>query len=667
MNTKKTEFAIVLLLFAVALIFLLYRIDFGLPGKYVFNGKPVPLWFPDEEWRVATIKYYLTPQAKMIIFSHPPLQDFLVCALLLKERISTGTLPPDWLISLISRCISAFSVALSAVLLYLIGKRFGRIAGIVAAIAFIIAPITSVVGKDGKPFALSGVFLLMAIHFSLRVVEDQSPERNYKYIGRFLGLAGMSSYLSAFFFHLPVLTYLFANKARTGDFLTRPNTGPSIAHHKRRPIVFMLVCMLFTVTFSLCLTFGKPFMFHFGELIYNAMFHQKPFHFHLNTINILYAQLKAFSLLLLFLQILLFLYYVMRQRLSRFTIFGGLAFWEISYKHLVLLIVVILALAAVLNPLSPLSLMKFIDNLHPEQASGPNGYYGLYAGPVSVPGYFSSIIPAAIGLPLYVLSAIGIIYVLMQGDLIKWLLLLTFAPFFLKLAAWNLTYYSASRYGFLAYFALYLSSGILLADALRSKALTVRLAGATLLVLVSVYTFLSTTGYLRSLDHHQDARVKAAQWILENLTEEDSIAISSDNDLPRCLGPVLNVCDVDKYRYADFPEYCVMDGFEFHVVNLYFQLTPSGYRYTMNDWWPSERPPTDYDLAIYDGMVNQRTYRLAAKICSSVPEVFGVAFDHRFLDDPAASYHKTVYLFERIDKARNKDQQCNSSLILSSP
>jgi len=313
-------------------------------------------------------------------------------------------------------------------------------------------------------------------------------------------------------------------------------------------------------------------------------------------------------------------------------------------------IIVVLGVATVLNPLVPVSILKFLN----EKLRYLNlnvGYYGLYPGDQSAESFLLAIFPQSIGIPLLILSAIGIAILLFSRGHKKinvYFLIFLFLPFFVQIMTWNSTF-RASRFAFTFFYLLFLISGIFLSSLVHHRRLPFKLLGTVLFVSTIFHTFFFSVAYTQTRTYPSDGRVKTAQWIRRNLDQNTTLGVRSAVDLPRNLGPIDHLAGYKYVLYEDLPDYCIIDGFEYLVLDRYFERVRNNYTYSDTDWWPSRRGPDQNDIKTYDDIINGKRYKLIRVISSTYPRFLGLKFNMSLLFDPAEYYHRYFYIFRRLD------------------
>jgi hypothetical protein len=640
-----------LLLGAGALAFQIQHLAFGLPEAYNFHGFLVPSWFPDESKEIAQIQSLLAPKTSLVFFSYPPFQYLIVAFVLLPLRLLEGQLPPEWMLALTSRYVSAISVAGSSALICLIGSRFNRVAGAIAGALFAVSPIAALIGRDTKPIALGGLMLLAGIWMGFRIVDRGLSARRCIAVGSFLGLSAMCSHLSVSYFHLPVLCCLLRTKHERGQFF------PPVAQNRQQSkskgpalLAAVAVVLIMSCGFALYLTvFHKAFLLDLAGRIWDSQAHGRPFRFHLPEVEAHYEQLKGALALVTAALVFLLFYLGFRRRLSRLVLLGSLRWYEASYGAVAAVVVGVLVVSSVLNPLVPFSLLRWTQAMRP-YLGGDIGYYGFYPGELGPPSFFLSILPQCLGSPLLLVSAIGLVCLLCARGT-PWphrhLLLLTFLPFGLQILTWN-TSFRASRFAYTLVFLACLLSGLFLSMLCRHRHAGLRALGWAASFAVFAYTAVYAVAYVETRSYDQDGRVKAAEWVLANVPKDASIAVTSRAQLPRLLGPLEGV---PGYRYVsleDQPDYCVMDGAEHFIMEQYFARESRGYRYTRVDWLPSALPPGPEQISAYNRILNTGEYALVHWESTARTDSWQRHFKLRLLFDPAEYMHGEVFVFRRI-------------------
>jgi hypothetical protein len=632
--------------------FQIYTISFGLPGIYNRFERSVAYWNNDEVKEIATIQSLLQSKAGVMHFNYPPLQYLLVSATLFPVRLVNGQLPAEWMLSLTSRLFSALSITASSLFVFLIGRRFHFLCGFISALFFAFSPIAAVVGRDIKPIGLSCTFVLFSLYLCLIVLDQASTVKDFRKIGSGLGLASMNSHLAVTFFHLPLLAYWICIKAQKRSCLGPLDHTTQQAKKSSRGRVLLVslgaASILMSASLWLC-WFQQDFILRLAQNIYKTQDHVKPFESHLPLIRNYLAQGRNIMAIGLLACISIFLYLLARSRIRLFRRLTNLNQLEAAYLWMGLSIFFILILSSILNPLIPVSILNFINSAR-DYIILNAGYYGMYPGELKPPSFFLGIFPCTLGIPLLVCSIAGLVYWVFEcrKRLDMLFLLIAFAPLTLQILNWNTTF-RASRFAFNLNPFLCLTAGLLISRLCGDKRVLIKYLGWISFVVIFSYTSLFAWAYTATRQYPQDVRVRGAEWIVQEIGKEKSIGVKARCDLPRNLGPVE---DLPGYRYLyfeDSPDYCIMDGFEFNVLKLYFKRTGRGYSYVKNDWWPSGAPPGIEQIAAYDQIMNKGGYRLVKLVESEPAHLFQQEFNLEYLLDPAEFLHRKIYIFQKVE------------------
>jgi hypothetical protein len=631
--------------FAGALVLQMRHLDFGLPGRYIHNGQPVAVWFPDDDWMTDITKNFIVPRWKVFTLSHPPLQNLLVAAAHAKTRVIGGRVPDDGALSLTARQISAFSVAITAALLFGLGRWLGYRASFLAALFFSVAPLTSWVGHDFKAEALAGAFLVSAIAVAHYLADNPASGAGFGLMGGLLGLAGMCSYWTVYFLHLPFLVYILHTRPHLAR---RGATDPTVPASGSSRIVSASLATLAVLFLAGAgwLRFRRDDVLGLARAAYDRQAFARPFDYHRGTIITYVGQLEIALLLGAALVLVALVYVSARRALRNSKRFPGLRFPETSYGWTLLVFTAVMGVATLLDPLVPVSLLEFVRILR--LFAGKSGYYGLNPGPMTAPGYFGTVLAYCVGWPLLLLGLAGVVYLALLRNPHHRLVVFTFLPVGVIIGIGSQTN-NASRFAYLFCFVVYLAAGLLADRLLRVKPRLVGLAVGTAAGAVALYTLAFAVSYVEGLQYRGDGRVRAAEWLAANVEPGAPVGLMSHVGLPRNLGPAEIVAAGLPASCTDYPTYCVLGGFEFHVMQQYFRLSQKGYVYSPRDWAPSWNVPTPGDLAVYADLIHERRYKLVEHAKPDTPSVAGLEFSHRYLDDPAAFFHREVYVFRRRD------------------
>jgi len=633
------------------------KISFGLPGLYRLNDVAVDYWYGDEDKELPHIESYLQPKATMLPLNYPPLQYLLAAAVNFPTRALTAAMPQRWKLGLTSRVISALAVLCSAYVLFLIVSRIDRLAGIFSAVLFSMVPITVEIGNDMKPIALGGFFILSAIYFSMKNYEEGFSKKRCIFVGICLGLACMCSHLALAFLSLPLIVLLFSHVLPYSNKRAEEIT-PHTLQAPGRPGWGVAVCLgVIGIAFIgwYLTSYQKEIIVHFAERMYARQEHTQPFSYHIPAIQAYLRQIRNILVISMAGGLFLTVYFVGRRKLLGYKAFNVLPFAESTYASAIAVILLVLTCATALNNLIPLSLLNFV--ISGKAYSTINaGYYGLYPGNIMPPSFFVDIFPQCLGLPLLILAVGSLVMapLIYRPNRHLLLLLCLFVPFALQISLWNTTF-RASRFAFNLFFLLYIFAGILISLILHRPNKVIRFLGILLFTVIAGYTLLYSIANNRAKEYVLDARVQTALWMDANIPKSSKVAVSGTADLPRSLGPIKTVPGITYQEYQDQPDYCVLDGFEYFVIQKYFSRIQQGYAYIAKDWWPSKYPPDEHAISSYDLIVNEKAYKLIEKFSSEKPKMLGFRFRRDLLDDPAFFFHNRFFVYKKIQIYNNLD------------
>jgi hypothetical protein len=408
----------------------------------------------------------------------------------------------------------------------------------------------------------------------------------------------------------------------------------------------LLVVVLAIVGWYL-LSYQKELIIHFAGKMYARQEHALPFDHHLPAIEAYLLQIRKILVALAAVSLFLAGYFLGRKKLLEYAAFTTLPYVELTYVSAISVIFIILSAATMLNHLVPLSLLNFLTS-GKAYSSINGGYYGLYPGNLMPPGFFGDIFPQCIGKPLLIWAAAALVLVPLIAHSKRKLLILIcfFAPFALQISLWNTTF-RASRFAFNLFFLLYMFGGLLVSAMSSHSNRLLRTTAFLVFGVIAGYTLVYSIAFNKTRAYQTDARVRTALWMESHVPKSSTVAISGKADIPRSLGPVKAVFGLIYQDYEDQPDYCILDGFEHHVMRQYFLRTRRGYTYTDNDWWPSKLTPDETAISAYDSIINEKRYALVESFESMMPTMLGFEFRVDLLQDPAFFYHHKFFVYKQ--------------------
>jgi Dolichyl-phosphate-mannose-protein mannosyltransferase len=610
---NKNVLLLVLIVLGAALLRLFQFADFS-GGTIRFAGTCGQLF--DEVKPLVESKNLLNFE----VFFYPPVAPLIVASTaLVIQAVAPGVfdLEPYCLFLTI-----AFSLG-TLIVIYFIGKEWEPSVGLAAAAFYAVTMISVSSCKNVQVF--STFFSLLAIYFFYRSLRNPSTLR-LSLIGIFLGLAVGSKYfpilLGAILFLIPLAVDRKSSVDEAGVAIR--NVPKQSGHPFVRVAWAGALYVLFLVTISVMYLgiFHRESAMGVFKTVYDGYPHEHPFEYHLSTINRLY-QLGLLATGGAVLMSGLGIALPIIAKLSPWEWFKGFysrnRFWTIPLSSLAATILITLGIpvGANLN-----NYLRFTSWLARDYASTDGGMFPL-GNPA--PSYFFSYFPESLGLPLFILGCLGILYCLYVRDRKAILLLTIMLPLYIVL---ELSSVKVNRFALDLMPPFCILSGIMLVRLWKGKPPVIcKALSLGVFFVVFAYSAVYSLAWANFQRPERNIPVETAEWVNAHVPQGSRIGTKAEFWLKGSPGFLPDPQMLKGYQitdYASSPEYILLPKLVYEIVRQYADLTKSGYIYRVEDWSP-QLPPSPAEKAVLLGMIEQNQYKLIQEF-QKVPSIFGVRF-----------------------------------------
>ncbi len=506
----------------------------------------------------------------------------------------------------------------TVLLVYLIGRLWGRSHGLIA-MAFYAVSMATVVA-DGNVQVYSAFFVALATYGVLRAA-NQGGARAPALAGVWLGLGVASKYLPLFFAGLLLIPYLLhrsasastADKSRLapphateGALLSRIWTGAAWA------VVGVAATVLWVALIK------QEFLYGVLRDIYAQHSHENPFEYHLPWIDRLYrSALVGVSLVGVMGGAALIIPWYRRLTPWEWarTLFLRNGLWMAPCAALVLTVAVSIGVPAVLN-LNDFT--RHFVGIAKGRMSGDNGFFPEFR---PAPSYIGAYIPEGTGLPLYLAGLAGMICSLIRRDKRAVLLIASAIPAYLALETMRIKVgvYALDLYPFWC-----LLAAVWLGDLCQQPHRAWQVVGRVLVAGIVSYSTVYSLAWAEFYGVRNSPQAQAGTWLSASVPPGNSMGVRSALIVtggPGLLPDARFLVPYALANYTEEPEYVLLPNGVHAIVEQYLEGLKQGYVYTPNDWFVSA--PTPADLHILSRIVRQEGYVLLKEFRKE-PRILGM-------------------------------------------
>jgi len=510
---------------------------------------------------------------------------------------------------------------------YLIGREWGSNVGLVAASFYVVTMIA--VDSCNNVQVYPTFFAMFAIYYFYRSLRDPSTH-HLTLMGILLGLAVASKYFPVML--LPLLFLVYVVVRRDSRYVEEDVAGRERTRTGHNPVSLVWSGMLYGLVLIMVgvLYLG---MFHRESVmavfkaIYDGHQHDHPFEYHLPAVTRLYnlglvaiggaALVPGLGILLASIAKVSpwewFKLFCRRNRL-----------WIIPVSSMMATVIITLGVPAVLNLNNYL---KYTIWLAKAYASSDNG---MFPRGNPAPSYLLSYFSENLGIPLYILGCMGIVYCLYVRDRKAVLLLIVSLPLYVAL---ELSSVKVNRYALdlMAVFCLF--AGILIVRGWEAKSsIGYRAIALATFMIVFLYSASYSLAWVNFERLRGSVTVETAEWVNVHVPAGSRIGMTAEFWLAGSPNLLPEPAMLKRFRitqYRDYPEYVLLPKLVYALVKQYDDLSQSDYVYRPEDWSP-QLPPAPAEAAVLLDMIHQKQYQLIKEVEKS-PSLFGIDFStHSF-------------------------------------
>jgi len=509
------------------------------------------------------------------------------------------------------------------VAVYLIGREWGPNVGLAAASFYAVTMIAVVNCSNVQVYPT--FFAMFAVYYFYRSLRRPSTV-NLTLMGVLLGLAVASKYFPAMLFLLLFLVHFVVRRDSSHGQMEEV-IGKERAHPSHSPMSLAWSGMLYGLVL---ITIGLLYvgMFHresvmgvFKE-IYDGHQHEHPFEYHLPVIARLYdVGLLAVGGAALVAGLGILLPSIAKvspwEWLKRFCRRNRL--WVIPLSSAMATVIITLGIPAALNLNNYL---KYTTWLAKAYASADGG---MFPRGNPAPSYFLSYFPENLGIPLFILGCLGMVYCLYVRDQKAILLIVVSLPLYVAL---ELSSVKVNRFALDLMPVFCLFAGILIVRVWEVKlSIGYRAISLATFLIVILYSATYSLAWANFEQVRRTVPIETAEWVNVHIPAGSHIGMragfwlaGSPDLLPEPA--MLKVFQVN--QYTDYPEYILLPKIIYDLMKQYDDLSQAGYVYRPEDWSPLP-PPTFDELAVLLDIIHQKEYALVKEF-KKRPTLFGIDF-----------------------------------------
>jgi hypothetical protein len=516
----------------------------------------------------------------------------------------------------------AFSLG-TLIVIYFIGKEWEPSVGLAAASFYAVTMIA--VASCNNLQVYSTFFALLSIYFFYRSLRHPST-LELSMMGIFLGLAVASKYfpilLGAMLFLVPLVAHRNSSVGEMGGAIRKvpEPTGHSFVGVAWAGTLYVL--FLVTVSVMYLGIFHREFAMGVFKMVYDGYAHEHPFEYHLPTITRLY-QLGLLATGGAALVSGLGIALPIIARLSPWEWVKGFyrrnRLWAIPVSSLAATILITLGIPAGANLNN---YVRFTTWMAKDYASTDGG---MFPRGNPAPSYFFSYFPESLGLPLFILGCLAILYCLYARDQKAILLLSIALPLYIVL---ELSSVKVNRFALDLMPPFCILSGIVLVRLWKGKppAMCKTLSLAVFFVVFS-YSAVYSLAWANFQRPERNIPVETAEWVNAHIPQGSRIGMKAEFWLAGSHTLLPDPQMLKGYQISDYassPEYILLPKLVYAIMKQYVDLTESGYIYRLEDWFP-QLPPAPAEGAVLLDIIHQQKYQMVQEF-EKVPSIFGITF-----------------------------------------
>lgn len=550
------------------------------------------------------------------VFFYPPVAPMIVASTgLLLQAVWPEVLD-------FARYCLLFNVGVSIatlLIVYLVGREWSVPVGL-AAMSFYAVTMIAIYSSDNVQMYPT-FFSMLALYFFFRSVRKQSVI-NLTSMGVFLGLGVASKYFPIMFALMLFMVYFLQHAWQGRGVHMERSSG---RRHQR--LEFAWNCLLYAIligTIAICYAavFHRDVVLAGFKFLYDGHPHEHPFEYHLSTLNRFY-NISTLGVGLLAGLVATGIYIPHRQGISAWEWFQRFSrrnwLWLTPLASMVLTLVMAIGIPAALNLNNYLKYTTWIAKGY-GSADG-----GFFPAGNPAPSYLFSYFPESVGIPLFVLSCLGIGYCLFARDKKAILLLIIALPLYITL---ELSSVKVNRFAMDLMPLLCLFSAIVIVQfSKRSHAAIIRTISVLIFIGVFLYSALYSLAWASLQSSLRSVPSQTAEWINRHIAPGSQLGMKANLWLAGSPGLLPDPATLTKFRiteYTEYPDFIILPKTLYEIMRQYADLTRSGYIYRPEDWSPFPPPMSD-EVAILVDVIDEQQYELVKEF-ERKPSVFGITF-----------------------------------------
>lgn len=585
------------------------------------------------------------------VFFYPPVPAMLVASTAL---IIQAIIPKA--LNFASYCLW-WNIVVSALIplaVYRIGREWSAAVGLLAASFFVVTMI-AVYSSDNVQMYPT-LFAMLAVIFFFKSLRYPT-NYNLALLGVLLGLAVASKYFPIMLF---LMLFLVHYEVRRKGLAPLIGVDRDEVRRTDAAITAMIWGGLLLSGLVLAsAVLGRAWLLGVFKAVYESHSHDHPFEYHTTTIQRLYVMaLVAVAAIVAGLTSIIVVSsrchvnagYWFRSFLKRNVL------WAVPVASMATTIIIALGIPAALNLNNYLKYTSWIAKTY---ASADGGFF---PGARPAPSYFFSYFPENLGVPLFLLSCLGIVTCVLRHDRKALLLLVVTLPLY---GALELSSVKVNRFAMDLMPILCLFAALALAPWLQKKRhVMVKVLAVVVFALVFSYSALYSlawAGLQRSLPL---VPVETARWVSEHVPPGSAIGLKAQlwiDGSPNLLPDPRILSGYRIVRYTDDPDYILVPKSLLAIMRQYADLRANGYIYTVEDWAPLP-PPAPGEAEVLLDLIRQSHYDLLVEI-ERRPTILGWTFlDQAFTGKTWLLEHTGSYGIQVYRKRSSPESAARSAL-----
>ncbi|WP_447986176.1 ArnT family glycosyltransferase [Nitrospira sp. Nam74] len=560
------------------------------------------------------------------VFFYPPVAPIIVAS---TGMLLQAVLPEA--LDFAHYCL-VFNIGVSVatlLVIYMIGRQWSVPVGL-AAMSFYAVTMIAIYSSDNVQMYPT-FFSMLALYFFFRSIQKQSMT-NLILMGVLLGLAVSSKYFPVMLILMLFMVYFVSGASNDRESFIDDTESQAATGNGNPQVAYAWNYMLYTVlsvSIGICYItlFHNNLVWSGFQSLYDMYPHDHPFEHHFQMVNRLY-HIGILCVGVVASLTVLSLYIPHRQGLMPWAWFKKFSrhqrLWLIPAASMSLTIVVALGVPAILNLNNYLRYTTWIAKTY---ASADGGFFP--AGNPA-PSYLLSYFPENLGIPLFILGCLGIIYCLYIRDLKAVLLLFIALPLYIAL---ELSSVKVNRFAMDIMPVFCLLAAILIVQVMNVRhSIILRTLSIVTFIFVMSYSSLYSLAWANLQRSLHVIPVQTAGWISTYVPQGSRIGMKADLWLAGSPGLLPDPNSLSRFEianYTEYPEFIILPKTLYEIMKQYADLTSLGYTYRPEDWTPFA-PPIQAEATVLMDLVSEQQYELVKEF-EQKPTILGVSFSPQSL------------------------------------